>query len=106
MEDSAVQFGTIFLGVIAFAAIVFIALVAPILYFAIRVLRRVESVAGKLDRGADELGKDIQEFRASVKEEGLKAKHIASFLRQRLVAAVGFGGEKKTRAKRRKAEEA
>lgn len=53
------------------------------LYYIVRILRNVEHVSEIVSDEGDLMREDIAQMRASIKREGFKISHLASFARKR-----------------------
>ena len=74
-------------------AVVVVALLFSLAFFyVVRILRNVNKISEEALAEVDLARADIATLRANIKEEGFKAKNIASFIRQR---AERFFGMKK-----------
>lgn len=56
------------------------------LYYIVRILRNVEHVSEIVSDEGDLMREDIAQMRASIKREGFKISHLASFARKRAVS--------------------
>jgi hypothetical protein len=73
----------VFFVVTTIAVIAVTALVCVALYRILRILRNVEHVSQIVSDEGDLMREDIAEMRASIKREGFKISHLASFARKR-----------------------
>jgi hypothetical protein len=84
----------IFFVVTTITVIVVAFMLALALYYIIRILRNVEHVSEIVSEEGDRMREDIAQMRSSIKREGFKISHLASFARKR--AASFMRGSKKS----------
>lgn len=82
---SEVLQANIFFFITAVAVVVVTVFIAIALFYFIQILRNVRDISNKAKRASDILGKDLSEFRQTIKAEGLKTKNIFDFLVERFV---------------------
>ena len=73
----------IFFVVTTIAVIVVAVMLAIALYYIVRILRHVEHVSEIVSDEGDRMREDIAQMRSSIKREGFKISHLASFARKR-----------------------
>lgn len=87
----------IFFFITAIAVIVVGAVLVIALVYIIRILRDVKEVSGHVKEESENLKYDIAQLRSSVREEGVKWKHMLS-----MIGALFSGGSEKGRTRRAK----
>jgi hypothetical protein len=84
----------IFFVVTTIAVVIVAALFTIALYYIVRILRNVDHVSQIVSEEGDLMREDIAQMRSSIKREGFKISHLASFARKR--AASFMRGSRKS----------
>lgn len=94
----------IFFFITTIAVILVTLFIAIILFYAVKVARKVDSIAETIDKESKNVAQDIETLRTRVKEEGMKVSGFSKFIGSFLVGKY-FGKGKSQKRKAHRSED-
>lgn len=87
----------IFFFITAIAVIILSAGAAVVLYYVIGILRDVQEIAKKVRKAGDELERDFEDLRATLKQEGVRTKTVFELLLSFIARQIPKARKKKAK---------